>query len=249
MCFIESGGIPCWANQRAHAAARPSIHDGARHRTTAVRRHLSFAFRGDKTSPGVGLLERLALGAANPALEIVKWLTSTSRGLSGSTVFSPTTFRVSDASPVLWLTFTWQAYDPPTTTVVNEHGGVNDPTPLAASTLTVSNDVLGLSLISMVLVWPSEMTLNVAPIALCVGGVAHATPARKTEILTATFNRFGARILVPLSWFAIIIGQLPSSTALWRASPARCTRLFPWKTGILTPSNHPPQIRDSQKLK
>lgn len=54
---------------------------------------------GMSLSPGVGLRDRLCAGAALFRLAIVKWLIAKSRGLAGSTVFSPITFSVIDASP------------------------------------------------------------------------------------------------------------------------------------------------------
>jgi hypothetical protein len=91
---------------------------------------------------------------------------------------------------------TWQTYDWPTTRSEYEQGDVSEPTPLPASTATVSNGTFGLSLISMVLpVWLFEMTLNPAPSVLWVGGLAEATVANmsaRPAVATRVRGEFSA---------------------------------------------------------
>jgi len=91
-------------------------------------------------------------------------------------VLSATMFTVMAASAGLPVTSNRQTYEPPTVTPVNEQSGDIDATPLPACTETLSNERLGLSVISTVIVAPLLTILWEYPNWLCVGGDAIELP-------------------------------------------------------------------------
>ena len=78
-------------------------------------------------------------------------------------MLSATMFTVMAASVGLPVTSNRQTYEPPTVTPINEQSGDNDATPLPACTETLSNERLGLSVSSTVIVAPLRMILWAYP--------------------------------------------------------------------------------------
>jgi hypothetical protein len=98
------------------------------------------------------------LARTNEGFNIVKWLTSATSGAPAVLDRCPTTLMVNAASLLVPVTSTTHEYELPGRTARKEQGGESVATPLAASTVTVPNSIVGFSVISIEVVGPLEST-------------------------------------------------------------------------------------------